>query len=291
MKRVARSLLSLALMMLAGGLLAATLVRFSPGWEVDEREMSLRRSEESLSELRRQNSIGFGELYFGYLWRLAHGNLGESRSFRKPVSQLLAEHIAPTTRTIGWGLLLAWTTGLLIAIALSWQTFHHPRSHLVTACQALAALTGGLLLSLPAAVIGFAALLAGAAPQWAVAAALYPKVYRHCGALVGRSFTEPHVWAAMARGVPRWRILLVHVLRPIVPQLAALGGMTVSLAFGAALPVEVALDSPGIGWLAWQAALSRDTPVLIAITFLVAFLVKVAALSVDWMQKTEDAVS
>ena len=49
----------------------------------------------------------------------------------------------------------------------------------------------------------------------------------------------------------------------VTPQLLALAGVTVSLAFGAAIPVEAIADSPGVGQLAWQAALGRDLPVLV----------------------------
>ena len=52
-------------------------------------------------------------------------------------------------------------------------------------------------------------------------------------------------------------------------ELLALAGATVSLAFGAAIPLEVVCDSPGLGHLAWQAATARDLPVLVALTLLV----------------------
>jgi peptide/nickel transport system permease protein len=54
--------------------------------------------------------------------------------------------------------------------------------------------------------------------------------------------------------------------------MAALAGVAVSLAFGASIPIEVLCDSPGIGQLAWKAALARDLPVLVTITVLVATL-------------------
>ena len=49
-----------------------------------------------------------------------------------------------------------------------------------------------------------------------------------------------------------------------------------SIAFAAAIPVEVVCDSPGLGQLAWKAALSRDVPLLVNLTLVIA-IVTVAA--------------
>jgi peptide/nickel transport system permease protein len=42
----------------------------------------------------------------------------------------------------------------------------------------------------------------------------------------------------------------------------------VTLAFGASIPIEALSDSPGMGQLAWRAALGRDVPVLVTVTLL-----------------------
>jgi peptide/nickel transport system permease protein len=59
-------------------------------------------------------------------------------------------------------------------------------------------------------------------------------------------------------------------------QLLALAGVSLNMAFGAAIPVEVICDSPGIGQLAWQATLARDLPLLVNLTVLVAVMTMVA---------------
>ena len=46
-------------------------------------------------------------------------------------------------------------------------------------------------------------------------------------------------------------------------------GVSLSMAFTAAIPVEAVCDSPGIGQLAWQAALARDLPLLTNLTLIV----------------------
>ena len=80
----------------------------------------------------------------------------------------------------------------------------------------------------------------------------------------------PHVLTAKARGLSRARILGWHILPNIAAPMLALAGVTVSIALGAAIPVEVVCDSPGLGQLAWKAALSRDVPLLVNLTLIIA---------------------
>jgi len=49
-----------------------------------------------------------------------------------------------------------------------------------------------------------------------------------------------------------------------------LAGVSLGVAFGAAIPIEVLCDLPSIGQLAWKAALARDLPVLVSLTIVVA---------------------
>jgi len=56
-------------------------------------------------------------------------------------------------------------------------------------------------------------------------------------------------------------------------------GVSLSLAFGAAIPIEALCDSPGVGQLAWQAALNRDLPLMMTLTMAIT-MVTVAA---NWL--------
>ena len=53
------------------------------------------------------------------------------------------------------------------------------------------------------------------------------------------------------------------------PSLLALAGVSISVALGAAIPVEALCGIAGVGDLAWHAALSRDLPLLVNITVVV----------------------
>src|SRR5437879_8679743 len=64
-----RHLLALLLTALLGGLLGATLVRFAPGFGVDERELDTRLHEDSIQALRhsRSNERNLLRFYADYL--------------------------------------------------------------------------------------------------------------------------------------------------------------------------------------------------------------------------------
>jgi peptide/nickel transport system permease protein len=93
----------------------------------------------------------------------------------------------------------------------------------------------------------------------------------------------PHITAARARGLSETRILACHVLPIAAPQMIALAGITVSIALGAAIPVEALCGLPGIGQLAWQAALSRDLPLLVNLTVMVTLVTLLANSGADVM--------
>ena len=72
-----------------------------------------------------------------------------------------------------------------------------------------------------------------------------------------------------------------HAVPVVGPQLLAVAGVSVSVAIGAAIPVEALCGLAGVGQLAWQAALARDLPLLMNITVLVTLVTLVANSGAD----------
>ena len=87
---------------------------------------------------------------------------------------------------------------------------------------------------------------------------------------------------ALAKGLHPARILLRHVLPGCGPQFLALAGASASMAFGAAIPVETLGDLPGLGQLAWKAALARDLPLLVTLTMLITLFTQICNSASDW---------
>ena len=267
---VFRQVRRILLTALLGGLLGATLVRLGPGFSVDERELDSRLSQESRQAIRaeRARDSNIAMFYVRYLAGLVHGDLGFSRSLNRPVSELLKERLPLTLGSLAYGVLGGVSIGLTLALVTAcWRV---PGSNIAPAFLA------GACLALPAAVIALLFLWMNVPGRWAIALVVFPHVYRYAKNLLVATYQSPHVLAAQAKGLSSSRILFAHVFAPVAPQLAALAGISVSLAFGASIPIEVISDTPGVGQLAWKAALDRDLPLLVNITVLVALMTLVA---------------
>ena len=261
--RPARRILVTALL---GGLLGATLVRLSPGFGVDERELDSRLSAESQQAIRSEHARDSNVVLFyaRYLGGMLRGDLGFSRSLNRPVSELLKERLPVTLGSLAYGVLGGIAIGFGLALLATW--WRSPGVDL------LPSILSGLCLALPAAVIALAFLWMGTGGRWAIALVVFPHVYRYARNLLAATYQSPHVLAAEAKGLTHGRLMWAHVVAPSGPQLAALAGISVSLAFGASIPIEVICDTPGIGQLVWKAAMDRDLPLLVNITTLVALM-------------------
>src|SRR5580692_11251986 len=122
LRQVSRQARRILLTLVLGGLLGATLVRLSPGFDVDERELDSRLSAESQQAIRaeraRDNNIA--AFYVRYLAGLVHGDLGFSRSLNRPVLELLKERLPLTLTSLGYGVLGGASLGLALALLTVW---------------------------------------------------------------------------------------------------------------------------------------------------------------------------
>jgi peptide/nickel transport system permease protein len=265
-----RRLLLIAGLGLVAALFSATFVRFAPGYGVEERELDPRWSAESVEALRHKQVLqeGLASFYFHYISALAHGDLGESDSLKRPVRELLTQRLPITCSAIVRGLGFAWLAAALLAsLGLS------SRGGLY---EASGTAFSSLLLSLPSAVVAMLAVHLRAPVFCAISVVVFPRLHRFMRSLLARSYDQPHVLAARARGLTSGTIFWRHVLPVAAPPLLALFGVSFAIAFGAAIPIEALCDSPGLGQLAWHAALSRDLPLIVNVTFIVCLVMLVA---------------
>src|SRR5271163_2106050 len=256
----------LAALAIFGALLAATMVRFAPGYGIDERELDLRLSQSSRDAIRSEHNLGGGLVhYYGsYIAGLTHGNLGDSAFLQRPVAGLLKERAPLTARAVLFGLAAAWVAASLLSLL----TIRFPSWPLEYSATAMT----GLLIALPTAVVALLCLYVRAPVFLGIAVILLPKLFRYQHNILAQANAQPFVLAARARGVSSNRILFRHVIPVAWPPLVALLGVSASMALGAAIPLEALSDSPGVGQLAWQAALNRDLPLLTSITLFVTLL-------------------
>ena len=256
MRTFGRHLIIIVFTALLGGLLGAALVRVAPGFGVQESDFDTQLSAETRQALHQQDARERNVLwyYWNYLGGLTHGNLGYSRSMGRPVSELLRDRLAETLRSLTIGVAGGWLLGLALALPATWK-----RSPLYSTTANIVA---GLFLCVPSAVLALLFLVVGSPGKIAIALIVFPKVFRFSRNLLIETYAMPHVLTAKARGLRPTRILAWHVLPNLAGPMLALAGVTVSIAFGAAIPVEVVCDYPGLGQLAWRAALTATRDVL-----------------------------
>ena len=273
--KIAGHALALLATVLLGGLLSATLVRLAPGFDADERELDPHLNAQSLQALRdaRQPDRNLLRFYFSYMKRAARGDLGTSLALGQPVRALLRDRVPLTLRLLSTGLGLAWIVSLTLALSAAWLR--------LSIFDVMTTVVSGTFLCIPAAVLALLSVLWNVPGSLAIALIVFPRTYRYASNLLVKAYSRPHITAARARGLGEARILFWHVVPVVTPQLLAVAGVSISVAVGAAIPVEALCGLPGIGQLAWQAALARDLPLLVNITILVTLVTLLANSGAD----------
>jgi peptide/nickel transport system permease protein len=279
LRRVFHSLLGLIIAVLAGGFIASALVRYSPGFEVDENSWNPKLSAETRAAIhaRREYENRLPLFYARYLTAAMHGDLGQSDAFHVPVTDLLRERAGVTAGLLAWGV----AGGMLMGGGLAWLAVWPRRLSL----EIPAVSVSGLLLAMPPAVLALGFFLSDAPIEIAIALAVAPRVFGTMRALWSDLYRSGSLLAARARGTAPGVLAWRYVLCPAAPQLVALGGVSLVLAFGILIPIEALCDVPGVGQLTWKAAIARDLPLLcglaLIITFVVAFVAAIGDLTAD----------
>jgi peptide/nickel transport system permease protein len=265
--RLGKSLLNLLLVVLLGGLAAAALVRYSPGFDVDENSWNPRIEASTLAAIhaRRERENRLPVFYARYLFAALKGDFGQSESFRAPVSELLRDRAPVSARLLGAGT----AGGLLLGGMLAWLAVWPRRASLSFFASGLS----GFLLAVPPAVLALAFFFNEAPLGAAIALALLPRLFGTIRALLEEIHSSPALLAARARGVNPAVLAFRYILGSAAPQWIALAGVALVIAFGSLIPIEALCDVPGIGQLAWKAALSRDLPLLSGLALIVTFFV------------------
>jgi peptide/nickel transport system permease protein len=270
MKHLAQLLLSLAVTVLIGGFLTAALVRLSPGFGVDEHELDPTRDVAALRALAaaRPEQGNFFAYSVRHTAAMFRGDLGTVSQLESPGGRLAPRTLAGDgaidgNRNPG-------RMGVGLAFALPGLDLSQPDLD----CAGRRDRRFALVRAIGRA--GAADLRVRRTGARCHGAGRVSRVFQYLRNLLSHAAAQPHVMAARARGIGPGRILLWHIVPVAAPQMLALAGVSVSMAFGAAVAVEVVCDFPGIGQLAWKAALARDLPLLVTLTMLVTLATQMA---------------
>jgi peptide/nickel transport system permease protein len=263
--KFARKILAVCATVLVGGLLTAAMVRMSPGFDSDERLLDSRLDADSLAAVRAEHAANSNVLvfYWHHLTAMFHGDLGDSRSLRRPIAELISDRLPVTAELMAIGVIGGWTLAFALALPA------------VLSRSKIAGIFSTCMLCMPPAAVAVLIFTWGGPVRIIVALVLFPRLFDYCRNLLEDAYARPHILMARAKGLGPVRILMHHVLPVSAPQFLALAGISVSMAFGACIPVETLCDLPGIGQLAWKAAIARDLPVLVSLTMMITVLTQV----------------
>ncbi len=95
------------------------------------------------------------------------------------------------------------------------------------------------------------------------------------------NLVQDYVRTARAKGVSTSGVLYRHVLRNALIPIVTLLGLSLPGIFSGALITEAIYNYPGMGLLFWDSAMTRDYPVLLGVTMVVAVATVVGNLLAD----------
>jgi peptide/nickel transport system permease protein len=241
--------------------------------------------------------------YVRWLGALISGDLGASLVSQRPVADILAEAIPNTLRLTILALLLHFTVGTLLAMAMATRpgrrwTMAGDTVSLVL--YSLPAFWLGVMLQfvfayqlrwlpsggLPAgAATGMGALVEEARhlalPVFVLGLSGVASVARTLRASIVQVLAEDYIRTARAKGLPRRTIFWKHAFRPASVTLITMVGLGLPFLLGGAVATEVIFAWPGMGRVAVEAILTRDYPLILATTAMAAVLVVLGNLLAD----------
>lgn len=98
---------------------------------------------------------------------------------------------------------------------------------------------------------------------------------------LAESMEEDFTRTAIAKGLPKWKVVGRHAMRPVATSLVTIAGLDLSQMLSGVVLVEVIFAWPGIGQLLVGAVSARDYPIVETSTFFLAFLVVTINFLVD----------
>lgn len=252
---------------------------------------------------RRLHNLGLDkpwyEQYPAYLNALVHGNLGDSYVNNVPVTTLLVQRVPNSVLLLGVSLIVS----LLIAIPLGVFAATHQYSKLDVSTSVLSYVG----ISVPSFVLGIFLLLAGAVwlrhltngafyfplfgmhlnastqdfgdlawhmvlPVTSLAILSVAGFSRFMRASMLEVLHQDYVRTAKAKGLPARSVNYKHALRNAILPIVTLVALQTPQFVSGAIITEGIFSWPGMGLLAFQAALTRDYPVILGVVMLVAAL-------------------
>ncbi|HVA43835.1 MAG TPA: ABC transporter permease [Acidimicrobiales bacterium] len=302
-----RRALRLLLVLLLVSFATFAMVRLLPG---DPARAFLGPSAPESAVLAIRRQLGLNQAlpvaYIHWLGRVLYGNLGTSYQTGQAVTQALAQRLPISAELVIGAELVALTLAIPLSLVsayradglvdrsvsgISFATIAVPGFVLALVLIFIFPVRFGLL-----QVSGFTYLSQSipgniqsvTLPVLTLAlplAAVYTRVLR---ADLVEVLREDYIAMARARGVPTWRILLIHAFKPASLSLLTLAGLNIGQLLSGAVIVEQIFALPGIGSLLIGAILAKDIFVLQGVVLVITVTFVVANLLVDLLYSLID---
>jgi len=239
--------------------------------------------------------------YFYYLGELAHGNLGFSYRLNESVTGLLSDHLPKTIILLGISTLIALAIavplGMMQAVrrnkledyfftSLSFALYSMPPFWLALILIIVFAVNLNLLppegpQGAISTYLDPAQVAALVLPVMALALVTIALFSRYMRSSMLDNLVQDYVRTARAKGVSTAGVLYKHVLRNALIPIVTLLGLSLPGIFSGALITEAIFNYPGMGLLFWDSAQTRDYPVLLGVTVVVAVATVIGNLLAD----------
>ncbi len=250
--------------------------------------------------------------YLDWLSHAARLDFGVSLVYHRPVAELLRDRAGNTAILALAALLLATLLGLPAGIVSGSRRQGAARSIIRGASVvmlSLPSLVTSLVFVLVAARTGWlptggmlsagawdGGTLAGLAdlarhlplPALAIALPLAAMIERVQSQSLGDALKQPFALAALARGVPRRRLVWRDAWRPAAGPVASIYGFVVGSLLGGSFVVEVVTSWPGLGRLMYDALRARDLYLVAGCAAAGSVFLAVGSLASDLVQAWAD---
>jgi len=229
--------------------------------------------------------------YWDYVKGLVHGDLGET-FYGQSVSSIIAQRFPVTVRLTIGAFILEILLALLAAFVAALRRGKFADVFLLVSTL--------VLITVPTFVLGFLLQLTlGVKLHWFPVAGvqqgwtsyILPCVVLGAGsaAAVGRlargnlldNLHSEHITAATARGLPRRRVLGLHVLRNSLVPIVTLLGIDLAILMGGAPITETIFNLPGLGQQLVLGIQNDNGPVVVGLVTLAALVFIITNLLVD----------
>ena len=233
------------------------------------------------------------EQYLSWIGGILTGNFGSSLANGEPVWQIVGPRLVNSAVLVALAGLIGSLIGVLlgaVAAVRKDRPFDHVTSVVALVVTALPEFVVGIAL-----VILFATVVSQVLPAvsvlppgtWAwqqpellvlpvatLVIVIVPYIFRMMRGAMIEALESDYVEMARLKGLPVWRVLLVHALPNAIPPTVQVIGLNLLYLAGGIVVVEYVFDFPGIGQGLVSAVNNRDIPVIqLIVVILAAFYV------------------